>query len=180
VCFYRFIEHVRKIVGWETRKNAKANGGRNPVSRREKTMNNRLSRGFVSRLPLSVPRFSLCFYLLVPRDRHGRVRARDKKNECDRAPRGKWESRRIRENERCGRQSREHGGEKRNIVPGMSSRKQIEWTLKTGSTKLANRLPKMESLPVCNFDCWTARAAVCASLRAFRREQGPGFYSYQL
>jgi len=45
----------------------------------EKTMNNCSSRGFVSRLPLSVPRFSLCFYLLVPRDRHGRVRARDKK-----------------------------------------------------------------------------------------------------
>lgn len=93
---------------------------------------------------------------------YGCVRVRCKK-EHDSALReecGGWE--RMRE----ARKSYEHGGEKRNIVPGMSSRMKADRVdVQNRSTKLADRSPRIESLPLCSFDCWKAHE--CASLLTF-------------
>jgi len=51
------------------------------------------------------------------------------------------------------RKSHEHGGEKRNIVPGMSSRMKADRVDVQNPTKLADRSVRIESLPVCSFDC---------------------------
>lgn len=52
------------------------------------------------------------------------------------------------------RKSHEHGDEKRNIVPGMSSRMKADRVdVQNRPTKLVDRSPRIESLPVCSFDC---------------------------
>jgi len=50
-------------------------------------------------------------------------------------------------------------------VPGMSSRMKADRVDVQNPTKLADRSARIESLPVCSFDCWKAHD--CASLRAF-------------
>lgn len=116
-------------------KNAKASA--DAIRSAGKTMNNRSSRRgtrtvvsrHISSSSSSSPRPPFCAaFLFIGVAGHGRARARARWKRAEREGK-RWRRGDGRASAR--RSARTHDVEKRNIAPGMSSRKQIEWPLKT-------------------------------------------------